>query len=75
MLTAYTLTELKNRSIADIFIACADGLKDAPEAIEAAFPKTAVQLCIVPLVRYRLNYAGRKLRKAVAADLRAATWH
>ena len=65
------VTELKNRGVADIFIACVDGLKGFPEAIEAVFPKTAVQLCIVHLVRYSLNYVSWKLRKAVAADLRA----
>ena len=64
------VTELKNRGVADIFIACVDGLKGFPEAIEAVFPKTAVQLCIVHLVRYSLNYVSWKLRKAVAADLR-----
>ena len=65
------VTELKNRGVQDIFIACVDGLKGFPEAIEAVFPHTAVQLCIVHLVRYSLNYVGWKLRKAVAADLRA----
>jgi putative transposase len=65
------VTELKNRGVQDIFIACVDGLKGFPEAIEAVFPKTAVQLCIVHLVRYSLNYVSWKLRKAVAADLRA----
>jgi len=65
------VTELKNRGVADIFIACVDGLKGFPEAIEAVFPKTAVQLCIVHLVRYSLNYVSWKLRKDVAADLRA----
>ena len=65
------VTELKNRGVADIFIACVDGLKGFPEAIEAVYPKTAVQLCIVHLVRYSLNYVSWKLRKAVAADLRA----
>ncbi|WP_144408297.1 IS256 family transposase, partial [Sulfuricella sp. T08] len=64
------VTELKNRGVQDIFIACVDGLKGFPEAIEAVFPKTAVQLCIVHLVRYSLNYVSWKLRKAVAADLR-----
>ena len=57
--------------IADIFIACVDGPKGFPEAIEAVYPKTAVQLCIVHLVRYSLNYVSWKLRKVVAADLRA----
>lgn len=63
-------TELKNRGLQDIFIACVDGLKGFPEAIEAVFPKTAVQLCIVHMVRYSLNFVSWKLRKAVAADLR-----
>jgi len=65
------VTELKNRGVQDIFIACVDGLKGFPEAIEAVFPRTAVQLCIVHMVRYSLNYVGWKLRKEVAADLRA----
>lgn len=64
------VTELKTRGVQDIFIACVDGLKGFPEAIEAVFPKTAVQLCIVHLVRYSLNYVSWKLRKAVAADLK-----
>lgn len=65
------VTELKNRGVTDIFIACVDGLKGFPEAIEAVFPQTAVQLCIVHLVRYSLNYVSWKLRKEVAAGLRA----
>ena len=65
------VTELKNRGVSDIFIACVDGLKGFPEAIETVFPKTAVQLCIVHRVRHSLNYVSWKLRKAVAADLRA----
>ena len=65
------VTELKNRGVQDVFIACVDGLKGFPEAIEVVFPKTAVQLCIVHLVRYSLNYVSWKLRKAVAADLLA----
>lgn len=65
------VTELKNRGVADIFIACVDGLKGFPEAIEAVFPKTAVQLCLVHMVRHSLNYVAWKLRKEVAADLRA----
>lgn len=64
------VTELKNRGVQDIFIACVDGLKGFPEAIETVFPKTDVQLCIVHLVRYSLNYVSWKLRKEVAADLR-----
>jgi putative transposase len=65
------VTELKNRGVKDIFIACVDGLKGFPEAIEAVFPKTLVQLCIVHMVRYSLNFVNWKERKAVAADLRA----
>ena len=64
------VTELKNRGVQDIFIACVDGLKGFPEAIEAVYPKTAVQLCIVHLVRYSLNYVSWKRQKTVAADLR-----
>lgn len=64
------VTELKNRGVADIFIACVDGLKGFPEAIEAVFPHTTVQLCIVHMVRHSLNFVGWKERKQVAADLR-----
>jgi putative transposase len=64
------VTELKNRGVADVFIACVDGLKGFPEAIETVFPKAAVQLCIVHLVRHSLNYVSWKQRKAVAADLK-----
>jgi len=71
------VTELKNRGVSDIFIACVDGLKGFPEAIETAFPGAQVQLCVVHLVRHSLNYVGWKQRKEVAADLqtiyRAAT--
>jgi putative transposase len=64
-------TELQNRGIEDCFIACVDGLKGLPEAIEAVFPQTQVQLCIVHKVRNSLKYVPWKERKAVAADLRA----
>lgn len=64
------MTELKNRGVADIFIACVDGLKGLPEAIEAVFPLVQVQQCIVHQVRASLRYVGYKERKAVAADLR-----
>lgn len=64
------VTELKNRGVQDIFIACVDGLKGFPEAIEAVYPKTAVQLCIVHMVRHSLNYVSWKLRDQVAADLK-----
>ena len=64
------VTELKNRGVTDIFIACVDGLKGFPEAIESVFPQTEVQLCIVHLVRHSLNYVGWKQRKEVATDLK-----
>lgn len=64
------VTELKNRGVNDIFIACVDGLKGFPEAIESVFPKTEVQLCIVHLVRHSLNFVGWKQRKEVARDLK-----
>lgn len=65
------LTELKNRGLQDIFIACVDGLKGFPEAIESQFPQTEIQLCIVHMVRNSLKYVNWKERKAVAADLKA----
>jgi len=64
------VTELKNRGVTDIFIACVDGLKGFPEAIESVFPQTDVQLCIVHLVRHSLNYVGWKQRKEVARELK-----
>jgi putative transposase len=64
------VTELKNRGVTDIFIACVDGLKGFPEAIESVFPQTEVQLCIVHLVRHSLNFVGWKERKEVARDLK-----
>jgi putative transposase len=73
----HVLTELKNRGVRDIFIGCVDGLKGFPEAMEAVFPATQVQLCLVHMVRQSLSYVGWKQRKEVAADLkqiyRAAT--
>ena len=67
----HVLTELKNRGVRDIFIGCVDGLKGFPEAMEAVFPATEVQLCLVHMVRYSLSYVGWKERKAVAEDLKA----
>lgn len=64
------VTELRNRGLQDIFIACVDGLKGFPEAIETIYPKTKVQLCIVHMVRHSLNYVSWKVRKEVAADLK-----
>lgn len=65
------LTELQSRGVKDILIACVDGLKGFPEAIEALFPRTEVQLCIVHLLRASLNYVPWKQRKEVATDLKA----
>ena len=65
------VTELKNRGVNDILIACVDGLKGLPEAIAAVYPHAEVQLCLVHLVRHSLTYVSWKQRKAVAADLRA----
>jgi putative transposase len=64
------LTDLENRGAKDFFIACVDGLKGFPEAIESVYPRTEVQLCIVHLVRASLNYVNWKQRKEVAGDLR-----
>ena len=64
------LNELKNRGVEDLFIACVDGLHGFPEAVEAAFAQTQVQLCIVHMVRNNLRYVPWKQRKAVAADLK-----
>ena len=64
------VTELKNRGVQDIFIACVDGLKGFPEAIETVYPLATVQLCIVHMVRNSLNFVGWNKRKIVAADLR-----
>lgn len=65
------VTEFKNRGVTDILLACVDGLKGFPEAIETVFPKTEVQLCIVHLVRHSLKYVSWKLRREVAHDLKA----
>jgi len=64
------VTEMRNRGVQDIFIACVDGLKGLPEAIETVFPHTEVQQCIVHLVRQSLRYVNWKQRKEVAADLK-----
>jgi len=65
------LTELKNRGVVDIFICCVDGLSGFEEAIEAVYPKTIVQLCIVHMVRNSLRFVQWKPREAVAMDLKA----
>ncbi len=65
------LTELNQRGVKDILIACVDGLTGFPEAINAVFPKTKIQLCIVHLVRNSLRYVPYKDMKAVATDLKS----
>src|SRR5215472_7448936 len=60
------LTELQNRGLKDLFIACVDGLTGFPEAIEAAYPQTRVQLCMVHLVRNSPRYVSYKHMKEVA---------
>lgn len=64
------LTELRNRGVKDILIACVDGLKGFPEAIEAVYPATQIQLCIVHLVRHSLKFVSWKQRKEMADDLK-----
>jgi len=64
------MTELKNRGVKDVLIACVDGLTGFPEAIATAFPKTQVQLCIVHMVRNSLRFVSWKDRKQVAAGLK-----
>lgn len=64
------LTELQNRGVKDVLIACVDGLTGFPEAINAVFPQTDIQLCIVHMVRNSLKYVPWKDYKAVTADLK-----
>ncbi len=64
------LTDLKKRGVADLLIACIDGLKGFPEAIEAVFPETRIQLCIVHQIRNSLRYVPDKDKKAVMADIK-----
>lgn len=64
------ITELKNRGVEDILIACVDGLKGFPEALEAVFPQTTVQTCIVHMIRNSTRFVGYGERREVAADLK-----
>jgi putative transposase len=64
------LNELRNRGVEDVLLAVVDGLKGFPEAIQAAFPETAVQTCIVHLLRHSLDFVSWKDRRAVAAALK-----
>lgn len=65
------ITELKNRGVQDIFIACCDGLKGFPEAIEAVFPKTVVQTCIVHMIRNSARFVSWRERKGLCRDMRS----
>src|ERR1700677_1840010 len=64
------MNELKNRGVSDVLIAVVDGLKGFPEAIEAVFPQTIVQTCIVHLIRQSLRYVPRRQYEQVVKDLR-----
>jgi putative transposase len=64
------VTELKNRGVEDIFIACVDGLKGFPDAIETVFLHAQIQLCLVHMVRNSLIYVSWKQRKEVATNLK-----
>jgi putative transposase len=64
-------TELQNRGLKDIFIACVDGLTGMVEALETVYPQTKVQLCIVHMVRNSMHYFSYKHRKELAADLKS----
>jgi transposase-like protein len=64
------LTDLSNRGVNDILIACVDGLKGFPEAIESIFPATEIQLCVIHQIRNSLKYVGSKNQKEFMADLK-----
>ncbi|AEL73410.1 transposase [Yersinia pestis A1122] len=64
------LTELKNRGLQDILIACVDGLKGFPDAINSVYPQTHIQLCIIHMVRNSLKYVSWKDYKAVTSGLK-----
>jgi putative transposase len=79
------LTDLQNRGVKDILIACIDGLTGFPEAIASIYPKTEIQLCIIHQIRNSLKYVASKNQKAYMADLKpvyratsletAEVWH
>jgi putative transposase len=64
------LTELRNRGVKDIYLACVDGLKGFPQAIESVFPHAQVQLCIVHMIRASMKYVTWQDRKQVVTDLK-----
>ena len=65
------VTDLKNRGLEDVFIACIDGLQGFKEAIQAVFPPTLIQRCVIHQIRYTLKYVTWKDRKAFVRDLKA----
>jgi transposase-like protein len=67
----HVITELKNRGVQDVFIACVDGVSGFEDALAAVFPQTEVQRCLVHQVRYSLKYVTQKDRKAFTSDLKA----
>lgn len=67
---AECITELQNRGVEDILIACVDGLKGFPDAINTVYPETHIQLCIVHMIRNSLRFVSWKDYKAVTADLK-----
>ena len=67
---AYTQSDLKKRGVTDIFVACHDNLKGLGDAINAVFPRTKQQLCIVHQIRNPVKFVPLKDRKAVCADLK-----
>ena len=64
------VTEIKNRGVEDIFIACMDGLKGFPDAVNAIFPQTRIQLCIVHMIRNSTKYVSWKEQKTICFDLK-----
>lgn len=64
------LTDLQNRGVEDILIACIDGLKGFPDAIQSVYPNTAVQLCVVYQIRNSIKYVGFKNQKEFLKDLK-----
>ena len=65
------LTDLQNRGVKDILIACVDGLKGFPEAIQTIYPDTEVQLCIIHQIRNSMKYVASKNQKTFMVDLKA----
>lgn len=64
------VTEIKNRGVEDVMIACVDGLKGFPEAIESVYPQAEIQLCLVHMIRNSMKYVSYKDRKELVADLK-----